>query len=76
VKHAQKGESSNKLVDQKAAGDSTKHMYVRVIEESKRNGGMLNGSVPGMLLSDSFEPDLSHTSILYYRTHRAKLNPH
>jgi hypothetical protein len=21
---------------------------------------------PGMLLSDSFEPDLSHTSILYY----------
>jgi hypothetical protein len=24
-----------------------------------------HGSIPGMLLSDSFEPDLSHTSILY-----------
>src|SRR5829696_297852 len=23
-------------------------------------------SLPGMLLSDSFEPDFSHTSILYY----------
>jgi hypothetical protein len=27
-------------------------------------------AVPGMLLPDSFEPDLSHTSILYYRTTR------
>jgi hypothetical protein len=45
-----------------------------VIEESNRDDGMNNAFLPGMLLSPL--GDLSHTSILYYRTHRAKLNPH
>jgi hypothetical protein len=35
-----------------------------VIKESKRDGGMLNGSVPGMFLSPL--GDLPRTSILYY----------
>ena len=39
-------------------------VIVIVIEESKRDCGMLNGSVPGMLLPPF--GDLSHTSILYY----------
>jgi hypothetical protein len=39
-----------------------------VIEESKRDDGIgMHACMtpPGMLLSDSLEPDLSHTSILY-----------
>jgi hypothetical protein len=51
----------------KTAGDSTKSRLnlladiEGLIEESNREC-----TDPGMLLSCSFKPDLSHTSILYY----------
>ncbi|HEU4446468.1 MAG TPA: hypothetical protein VFR94_17485 [Nitrososphaeraceae archaeon] len=48
-----------------------------VIEESNAECGTRTQIVlgfPGMLLSPL--GDLSHSSILYYRTHRARLNPH
>ena len=43
------------------------HLSVIVIEESKQGrwDTYMHTFIPGMLLSDFFEPDLSHTSILY-----------
>jgi len=41
---------------------------IAAIEESKRGRGTKSMSVHGMLLSDSLEPSLSHTSILYCRS--------
>jgi hypothetical protein len=44
------------------------NLSIKVISNRGIKTGRWNEdlSVPGMLLSDSFEPDLSHTSILYY----------
>jgi hypothetical protein len=46
------------------------------IEESNRRRVVLINFYPGMLLSDSLEPDVSHTSILYcyYTIWLAKIN--
>jgi hypothetical protein len=46
-------------------------VFVNVITESSNRGinkgrWMMHAIAPGMLLSFSFEPDLSHASILYY----------
>jgi hypothetical protein len=38
------------------------HMHI-ILEYIRKNGEI---SIPGMLLSFSVEPDLSHASILYY----------
>ena len=45
------------------------------IEDSNRGSVVLINSYPGMLLSDSLEPDVSYTSILYcyYTILRAKI---